>query len=125
MIRKILTIFLLIPVLVYANKLTVFTDQLHPINDPDHRAEVCEIIDTNILINQINAELKRSTTKNPEVINKKYGKDFKKIGESYKCLNKAEKLGVTKLPTIIIGDKYIIGLTDIPLVINKYGEAND
>lgn len=125
MIKTLIAMMLFFPMLGFAKSILVFTDEMHPINDRDNQATICQIIDTSQLMNKINNELSHSKTTNKIAIAHRYEMDFKKIEKSYLCLNQAKELGVTKLPTIILGDKYIVGLTDVSAAVNKYENNND
>ena len=122
MIKKAALFILFLPCVVFADPIKVFTDERHPISDPDHKASVCIIINTTELQQKINTDIRANNMVDESVITKRYGEDFKRIGHSYQCLNQAHQLGVTQLPTMIIGDQAIVGLSDVPEALARYGD---
>ncbi len=122
MIKKTVFFILFLPCVVFADSIRVFTDERHPISDPDHKASVCMIVDTAALQKKINADIRANNIIDEAVIRDRYGEDFKRIGQSYQCLNQARQLGITQLPTMIIGDQAIVGLSDVPQALARYGD---
>lgn len=121
---KPLCVFCFLPSVALANSVLVFTDENHPIVDPYHQATVCQIIDTKALNAQINDDIQRMRFTNKEAIANYFAKDFKRIEASHVCLNQAHVLGVTKLPTIVIGGRHIVGLESVPDALNLYAEKS-